>query len=249
MINYEKIYSQVSDEELLRLAERQSSLIEEASRAVRAEVQRRGGVAAIHTRKKEVQKTEKSPAVKIEKLSKAFYLISIAGGWGMALVLSRLSFAVSTRSQDVLIVLGLAGFAMIYALVVTMVLVYKMWAAIQDGHTRTTPGKAVGFLFIPLFNLYWPFQAFWGFAKDYNAYLHRHSLDVPKLPERLFLAYAILILVALIPMPIPFPGLLLAVINVSVLATMAGKICDALNALPTPATDGGKELRMLTFSP
>ncbi len=39
-------------------------------------------------------------------------------------------------------------------------LVYRMWAQIQSGHPRTTPACAVGFLFIPLFNLYWIFVAY-----------------------------------------------------------------------------------------
>ena len=56
MINYENIYSQMSDEELFRLAEQQSSLVDEAREAVCAEVQKRGGVAAILARVKEPQK-------------------------------------------------------------------------------------------------------------------------------------------------------------------------------------------------
>jgi len=39
--------------------------------------------------------------------------------------------------------------------------VYKAWEAIQNGHARTSPGKAVGFLFIPCFSLYWMFPAYW----------------------------------------------------------------------------------------
>jgi Na+/proline symporter len=52
-----------------------------------------------------------------------------------------------------------------------LVLLYKAWTAIQHGPVpvRTTPGKAVGFLFIPFFNCYWIFQALWGWTKDYNA--------------------------------------------------------------------------------
>jgi hypothetical protein len=123
----------------------------------------------------------------------------------------------------------MAWLPMMYGAVVVLVLFYKMWAAIQDGHARTTPGKAVGFLFIPLFNLYWAFQAIWGFAKDYNAYLIRHSVNAPKLPEGLFLAYVILVLCAVIPLL----GLLLALVNFVILIIMVMKICDAINALPT----------------
>ena len=32
-----------------------------------------------------------------------------------------------------------------------------------------TPGKAVGFLFIPVFGLYWMFVSIWGLGKVFNA--------------------------------------------------------------------------------
>jgi len=58
-------------------------------------------------------------------------------------------------------------------------LVYRWWRQIQDGHAQTGPGKAVGFLFIPLFNYYWYFIAFWGLAKDLDAYTQRYAINAP----------------------------------------------------------------------
>lgn len=60
------------------------------------------------------------------------------------------------------------------ALVLGFRLLYVGWTAIQDGHARTTPGKAIGFLFIPVFNLYWAFIAWVGLARNVNAFLYRH---------------------------------------------------------------------------
>jgi len=74
------------------------------------------------------------------------------------------------------------------------VLWYKAWASIQDGHARTTAGKAIGFLLIPIFNFYWLFQAFWGFARDYNSFIKRNRLQARELSEGLFLVQSILIL-------------------------------------------------------
>ncbi len=53
---------------------------------------------------------------------------------------------------------------MIYGMVILAILVYKIWVPIQDGDVRTTPGKACGFMFIPFFNFYWIFQAYWGWS-------------------------------------------------------------------------------------
>ncbi|HUV53539.1 MAG TPA: hypothetical protein VMW64_10785, partial [Dehalococcoidia bacterium] len=46
----------------------------------------------------------------------------------------------------------------IFVFVVVCVFIHKAWASIQDGHARTGPCKALGFLFIPFFNFYWIFQ-------------------------------------------------------------------------------------------
>ena len=40
------------------------------------------------------------------------------------------------------------------------VFIYYFWKSIPKRFARTTPGKAMGFLFIPFFNLYWYFVAF-----------------------------------------------------------------------------------------
>ena len=68
------------------------------------------------------------------------------------------------------------------------ILVYYYWRLIQDGHAETTPGKATGFLFIPLFNYYWMFVAYWGLAKDLNAYADRHQLTIRRPSPGLALA-------------------------------------------------------------
>jgi hypothetical protein len=112
--------------------------------------------------------------------------------------------------------------------VTTMVFVYRMWAAIQDGHARTTPGRALGLMFVPLFNIYWAFQILPGFATDYNKLLVRHRLNLPPLPAGLFTAYIVLSLAAAIPVL----GLAALAVNYGVGVAMLSKTCDAVNALP-----------------
>ena len=166
----------------------------------------------------------------MQKLSKSFYLGSIAGGLVVYILLLIVSVAMSTTGNRdagiAFLVLGLL--VALYAVVVWLVLIYNMWAAIQDGQARTTPGKAVGFLFIPFFNIYWIFQAIHGFAKDYNSYLQRHSINAPPLGEGLFLAICILAMVSIVP----FLGILASLVNLDLIIIVAGKICDAVNALP-----------------
>ena len=138
------------------------------------------------------------------------------------------TFGKATEAVGAFLILGIALVLALIASVLFVVVVYRMWGAIQDGHARTDPGRAVGFLFIPFFNIYWAFQALLGFAKDYNSYLERHGLNLRRLPEGIFLAYIILCLGAWIP----FLGWLLVAANVVVGTMMIARVCDAVNALP-----------------
>ncbi|MFZ0746423.1 MAG: FHA domain-containing serine/threonine-protein kinase [Terracidiphilus sp.] len=72
-----------------------------------------------------------------------------------------------------------------------LVLFFSMWKAVQDGHARISPAKAVGFTLIPIFNLYWIFPVIWGFAKEYNRFIDRHFINATKLSGPLFLLCSI----------------------------------------------------------
>jgi hypothetical protein len=73
--------------------------------------------------------------------------------------------------------------------VVICMFLYKAWDMIQDGKARTTPGQAIGFLFIPFFNLYWTFVAWWGLSQDLNAYAEEHDITARQAAvDKVFLA-------------------------------------------------------------
>ena len=67
---------------------------------------------------------------------------------------------------------------MIVSIVMASILLYRFWNIIQSGsRKRTTPGKAVGFCFIPFFNIYWIYVAYVGLARDMNLYCEENSLN------------------------------------------------------------------------
>jgi len=76
--------------------------------------------------------------------------------------------------------------------ILILILLYYYWVSIQDGHARTTPKKAVGYLFIPVFNIYWGFVVSFGLARDMNAYAWRHDVRNVHVHEGLVLAPFIL---------------------------------------------------------
>jgi hypothetical protein len=97
-----------------------------------------------------------------------FTLISTLPSFGLNLVKDQSAKSILTALICILEIPMLAGSILMF------VLLYKLWSVVQDGQAATTPGKAVGFLFIPFFNFYWIFQAFWGLAKDLNRYIKQH---------------------------------------------------------------------------
>jgi len=162
----------------------------------------------------------------MEKVSKGFYLGSTAGGAGLGIILLIVGM--------VKIEIGIMLFSIIptvYAAIVGLVLTYKAWASIQDGHARTTPGRAVGFAFIPIYNLYWIFQAIWGFAKDYNSYIARHEVVTARLPEGLFLSFCILSLCSMFLSRVQYLGIALSIVEFIIGIVMVSKTCDAINSL------------------
>jgi hypothetical protein len=99
--------------------------------------------------------------------------------------------------------------AFIAQLVMFCVLLYRCWGIIQDGYPRTTPGAAVGYLFVPIYNIYWQFVAVRGLAEDLNRYAQKRGLHIREASVALATTYLVLNLCAIIPVV----GLLILVPN------------------------------------
>ncbi len=94
------------------------------------------------------------------RLPKLLYMFPVVATFGVSL-------AAGITGEVPWAALTLAGLAT--SSVTHYVMVYRMWKSIQWGGTaRTGPGKALGLMLVPVFNIYWAYQAYWGFAQDYN---------------------------------------------------------------------------------
>jgi serine/threonine protein kinase len=160
------------------------------------------------------------------RLSKTFYLGAYAIGWGLFDVLAIASqiqrWTGRGNSPGEMVAGQLA--ALVFNIIVMLALVLRMWRPIQDGRTRRSPEQAVAIMFVPFYGV---FQGLWGFAKEYNAYVSRHSSRVSKLPEGLFLTYAILSCVLWVPV-LAIPCM---VAHYFMGTVMVSYICDAVNGL------------------
>jgi hypothetical protein len=180
-------------------------------------------------------------------MSKGFYLGSIVGGWIVAFVLSAVAGVmavmegVTPGSGSSAAPMALSVVVSIYLIVVNMILWYRAWKSIQEYGSRTSPGMAIGFLFIPIYNFYWVFQAFWGFAKDFNSNIEAYSLSIPRLSEGLYLAYTIIVVLTGVLFWVPFLNLLLGITNIVLTALVVNKLVDAVNNIrqaPLPERRG-----------
>ena len=93
---------------------------------------------------------------------------------------------------------------LIASIVFDCIILYRLWWLLQDHGARTTPGKAVGFCFIPFFCFYWWFVAYLGVAKDTNAYMDNDGIDGPRMSCGLAMFVCIIAIISstigLIPM-------------------------------------------------
>lgn len=181
----------------------------------------------------------------MKRLSKGFYLGSMIGGQVGGIVLLTAAVVILVVSgilTDYIVNLSYAGTwavassillllfgcaAILFGATIWYLLLYRAWSAVQDGYASITPEKAVGFIFIPFYNFYWIFKAWYGFARDYNRYIERNRLNTPKLEESLFLAFCILFICGVVP----FLGYLTALPFLAIFIITANKTIDAINNL------------------
>lgn len=84
-------------------------------------------------------------------------------------VIIAIDIADAAKSPEAVIVIFLITLPItVVATVLSCIVHYKCWKAVPKEIARTTPGKAVGFLFIPFFNFYWAFVSCMGLAEDLN---------------------------------------------------------------------------------
>ncbi len=116
----------------------------------------------------------------------------------------------------------------ILALVFSLISHYHMWDAVPEHLRRTTPGKAVGFLFIPFFNLYWLFPSYAGLADDVSKVTGHPSA------AGLGIAYAILSIASWLLAAIPLLGSAILIARYVVWLLFVIRIAKDLNSAYEP---------------
>jgi len=87
---------------------------------------------------------------------------------------------------------ALSWVCLIPVVVFNSLILNRGWKSVQDGQAQTTPGQAVGYCFIPLFNLYWGFIAYYGLMQEFNRLAIARGRPDQKVIEGLALTQCIL---------------------------------------------------------
>lgn len=107
--------------------------------------------------------------------------------------------------------LGMAGYlTTILSVIPFYITLFRAWKCLQPGGmARSTPGKAIGFMFIPFFNLYWIFMAINGLAADWNRTVTTFEdlKAAPRLSEGVFLTLCIGMFLQPLGLIMMFPAL------------------------------------------
>jgi hypothetical protein len=107
-------------------------------------------------------------------------------------------------------IFGVLGAVVLWYLTIRsyMMMWYRAWKVVQDGHAHLSPKSAIVWLFVPVFNIYWIFRASVGLVRDLDAYAARHRLEAPPAPFFSAAAVSIYFVWSLAPF-VGLPGTLL----------------------------------------
>jgi hypothetical protein len=129
---------------------------------------------------------------------------TIAGGLLLTIIalalMPQAALKAETNPAMIMILTGILGvgiLCVIIAQILQLMTLHRNWKCLSLAGATVTPGAAVGFLFIPFFNLYWIFRAYYGLPQEWNRITaaHEETRLAPRMPEGLFLAFCITSLV------------------------------------------------------
>jgi hypothetical protein len=189
--------------------------------------------------------------ISVVKLSKAFYFWSYIIAEVIAFFLNlNMPFEPGKDAMEwtnpTFIISTLFSF---YGAIVAFLFIHRIWRLIPISYARTAPGKAVGFLFIPLYDFYWIFQVIYGWTKDFNKTVRNLEKNWDKAPETLGLVVsivsAIVFFVILINpwVKISFKIInILSYVSITLFAVYISKVCDVINSIESKEILNGSSL-------
>ncbi len=117
-----------------------------------------------------------------------------------------------------------------------LLVVRKAWAALPAKSAPTTPAKMAAWLAVPIFNLYWCWRAFSGFARKYNQQLEQIAPGGRAESEiwyHLFCLCAFYLPIVVVLFKVQLAPLVVVLQMLVLFPMMAGMLAKAVNRLPS----------------
>ncbi|NUM34418.1 MAG: HEAT repeat domain-containing protein [Candidatus Brocadiae bacterium] len=115
-----------------------------------------------------------------------------------------LSFQPRTVGSDFFLYALLASLCYLIAFIPILILLAKVWNFLKTEPNCISPGKAIGFLFIPIFNIFWLFYMLYSLSKTYNKYRDRYSLPIQAMSKFILFSFALWSISMMIASPAVF---------------------------------------------
>lgn len=145
---------------------------------------------------------------KIKRISKT-YITSFSSFFWISFTLSLLGWMFLFRLYIIWVAIfcfSLAGLLGVVVAIMWFKILYIAWDSIQSLREEDpsesgmpTPGKAVGFCFIPFFNFYWIFVALAGLAKRMNKFVKNRDIEHDVISTTLAVIVSVLLIIGFTP--------------------------------------------------
>lgn len=143
-------------------------------------------------------------------------------------------FGAAGGDESAIVIVIMGTVSLIIAEIIFLVLLYRMWRfVINESHRYSlkpsidTPGKAVGFLFIPIYNFYWVFQAYGKLPRDLNE-IAKTKESSATMSESIGTILAVMNLLSIIPV-IRYVAVIIALIFSPIFISRSIDMCKNLN--------------------
>ena len=134
------------------------------------------------------------PIPTVNRTSFGTYLTCLLGGLGLIFLGSMLlgvnaKAVAESESANVgsiampLILIVLGAIVLIVSSIIQFIAIYRVWAILQPGGGSVSPGQAIGFLFIPIFNSIWIIIILCKLPGEWNTIVSRYTntVEAPRL--------------------------------------------------------------------
>lgn len=229
-----------------------SSLRTHAEKAMARPAQEEPRVAEVSPRMNaEVRSAPVGASVRRDtiKWDLALFLLGLATSLGVSSDIA--SYVGKSEVSDVFAGIGLV--ALIPAIIFGSILHYQCWHALPIEYRATSPERAIGFLFIPFFNLYWAFVSWVKLADGYEVWQRESKATMRYTMRGLGITQAVFFCLPYLLLPVlplylqyPFISIAMGIASLTVFGLFYFNVVAAANQLISGQSESYRHSKEVT---